>query len=105
MGVCLTTSVLQIAATNLVQKFAEAKMFYHDLDQKECWDLFLILPCYLPLNWGNLHNSGGRLPSEVRNVGRKVPFPGCGELALGGEATFLVCECHLSFSPSFTENK
>lgn len=64
MGVCLTTSVLQTAATNLVQNFAEAKIFYHDLDQKECWDLFLILHCCLPLNWGNLHNSGGRLPSE-----------------------------------------
>lgn len=105
MGVCLTTSVLQIVATNLVQKFAEAKIFYRDLDQKECWDLFLILHCCLPLKWGNLHNSGGCLPSEVRNVGRKVPLPGCGELALVGEAPLPLCERHLSFSPSFTENK
>lgn len=36
VGVYLTASVLQIVATNLVQKFAEAKIFYHDLDQKEC---------------------------------------------------------------------
>lgn len=86
MGERLTTSVLQTVATNPVQKFAEAKLFYHDLDQKECWDLFLILHCCLPLKWGNLHNSGGCLPSEVRNVGRKVPFPGCGESALGGPA-------------------
>lgn len=36
VGVYLTASVLQIAATYLVQKSAEAKTVYHDLDQKEC---------------------------------------------------------------------
>lgn len=69
VGMYLTASLLQIVATNLVQKFAEAKIFYHDLDQKECWDLFLISHCCLPQKWGNLHNSGGHLPSLVRNVG------------------------------------
>lgn len=68
------------------------KAIFHDLDQKECWDLFLILHCCLPLKWGNLHNSGGCLPSEVRDVGWKVPFPGCGELALVGKVLLLfVC--------------
>ena len=58
--------------------------------------LTLIMYVCIPLKWGNLHNSEGCLPLEVRNVGWEGAIPRQWRAGTTRQATLMLGERHLS---------